>query len=430
MKPTPHQQRKGIAVNESLVEKPGLNILILTQYFAPDGASWMPVAVSEEMKRRGHHVKVLTTFPHYTSGKISNGYRQKLKFTEIMNGVEVRRVPIFASHSRNPLGRIANYLSFVISARSARDFVRDADVIYVYGTPATVAEPARAWSKSLDIPFVYHVQDIWPESVTESGFLPRRLTNMLEQLINRWLTSVYSSAAAVIAIAPTATSMLVERGVPPDHAHVIYNWADGPGEVAHTKKQGLTLLYAGNLGHFQDVETVIRAAHRLSHLDDFRLRIAGGGVLEAQMRKLVSDLGATNAIEFLGRVNQDEMDPVYGSADFQIVPLKDVNIFTGTIPSKFQAGLAYGVPVVTTVKGDVSQLVNDNGLGFTALPENVDDLAKAFLAAYATTGAEREAMARRARQFYLENFTREIALNRIESILREVVVAKRSRDKK
>ena len=256
-----------------------LNILILTQYFAPDGASWMPVAVCEEMKRRNHHVKVLTTFPHYTEGKVSHGYQQKFGFQETMDGVEVRRVPIIASHSRNPIGRIANYLSFVVSARRAKSFIRDADVIYVYGTPATVADPARAWSRSLGIPFVYHVQDIWPESVTESGFLPRGVATGLERLINSWLRRVYRAAAAVVVIAPTALNMLVERGAPRDHCHVVYNWADGPDEVSHKPQSGLTLLYAGNLGHFQDVETVIRAAMQGSHLPGLRLLIAGGGVL-------------------------------------------------------------------------------------------------------------------------------------------------------
>ena len=140
----------------------------------------------------------------------------------------------------------------------------------------------------------------------------------------------------------------------------------------------------------------------------------------------MNDLGADDTIEFLGRVSKNEMDSVYASADFQIVPLKDVKIFAGIIPSKFQAGMAHGVPVITTVQGDVTTLVRDNDLGFTATPEDVESLAGAFLNAYYTSPDDRAAMASRARQFYLDNFTRQKAIDQLERIF--ISVAKSHSD--
>lgn len=395
-----------------------LRILILTQYFPPDGASWFPEAIAAEMKDRGHEVKVLTAFPHYTSGRIAEGYRQRLRFTEYRDGIAVRRVPIVPSHSKNPLGRIANYISFIVSAGTAKRFVEDCDVIYVYGTPATVAEPARRWTKALKIPYVYHVQDIWPESVTESGFLPTRILDLMSSGINTWLKRVYKSAAATIAIAPAAREMLVERGVPPERAHLVYNWADSPQYIERPTNRGLVVLYAGNLGDFQDLETVIRAAKKAADLPGFQLKIAGGGVLENALKTLVADLDAGDSIQFLGRVDMEKMADLYALADFQVVSLKDREFFTGMIPSKFQAGLAHGLPVITTVKGDLSRLVEEQRLGFTARPEDVDSLEDAFRKAYDTTAEERTQFSERAQQFFVSNFSKTRAMDSIESILK------------
>lgn len=400
------------------MDSTSLRILILTQYFSPDGASWFPDAVAAEMKKRGHQVKVLTAFPHYTSGRVAEGYRQRLRFTEFRDGIEVRRVPVVPSHSKNPIGRIANYISFIITSRTAKRYVEDSDVIYVYGTPATVVEPARAWSKSLGIPYVYHVQDIWPESVTESGFLPRRVLDVLASGINRWLKRVYKSASATIAIAPTARQMLIDRGVPPERAHLVYNWSDEPVEINRLATKGLVLLYAGNFGSFQDLKTVIRAARKLNDLPGFQLKIAGGGVLEPTLKSLVNELNAGDSIQFVGRVTKEQMVNHYASADFQIVSLKNLDIFAGTIPSKFQAGLAHGLPVITTVKGDLSRLVNEHGLGFSAPPEDVDSLADAFRRAYETSAEERSQFSQRAIAFYQSHMSKPHAIDRIEIILR------------
>jgi glycosyltransferase involved in cell wall biosynthesis len=404
-----------------------MKIVILTQYFPPDPPGRIPDDIATELSIRGHDVKVLTTFPHYTTGRIAEGYRQKIHHIENHGRIQVRRVPIIPSHSSNPIGRIANYLSFAWSARLAKEFVRDADIIYVHGTPATVAAPARVWSKSLGIPFIYHVQDIWPESVTGSGFLPKPVVNLTEKVINRWLSKVYSSAAAVNAIAPTAQELLIQRGVPSLKSHLVFNWSGETDEADNRERvrhPGLTLVYAGNLGKLQDLETVIRAAHRLRKLEGFRLLVAGSGAHEDNLKKLVAELRAGNTIQFLGRLDQEQIATLYAEADFQVVSLKNLDIFAATIPSKFQAGLSRGLPLITTVKGDVTRLVNEHGLGFSALPEDVDSVASAFLDAYKTSEEERQKLSQRARAFYESHLSKANAIDQIEAILQTVVDSK------
>ncbi|WP_102194373.1 glycosyltransferase family 4 protein [Microbacterium aurantiacum] len=397
-----------------------MKIAIVSQYFPPDKPGRIADELSQELARRGHSVRVLTAFPHYDTGRIPPGFRQRWRHVESRGAVSVRRVPIFASHSRNAIGRIANYLSFPWSARFAASFVKDADVIYVHGTPATSAHAAYVWSKKFRIPYLFHVQDIWPESVTGSGFLPAPVARFANGVITRWLRKVYSSASAVVAIAPSAQQLFVERGAAADRVHLVYNWArdtERRAAAPTAERPGLTLLYAGNLGALQDLETVLRAAGRVRDLEDFRLLIAGGGVLEGRLRELADELDLRDTVEFLGKLSPEDVVGAYERADFQIVSLKRLDIFEGNIPSKFQAGLAHQVPVITTVAGDVSRLVVENGLGLAASPEDVESLAGAFREAHATTFAERQALRERARAFYDAHLTKERAVSAIETIL-------------
>jgi glycosyltransferase involved in cell wall biosynthesis len=207
----------------------------------------------------------------------------------------------------------------------------------------------------------------------------------------------------------------------------VFNWSretDEADDIKRNRHPGLTLVYAGNLGRFQDLETVIRAAHRLSKLERFRLLIAGSGVHEEHLKKLVTELRANDTIQFLGRLDREQIPALYAEADFQVVPLKNLDIFAGTIPSKFQAGLASGLPLITTVKGDVTRLVNEHGLGFSALPEDVDSLAAAFREAYETSAEERQKLSQRASSFYESHLSKTNAIDRIEAILQTAAASK------
>jgi glycosyltransferase involved in cell wall biosynthesis len=401
-----------------------MRIVIVSQYFPPDKPGRIVDELSAELARRGHSVRVLTTFPHYRTGRTEAGYRQRWRHIEEYGQVSVRRVPIYASHSRNALGRIANYLSFAWSSRLATSFVAGADAVYVHGTPASAAYGPRIWSRSLGIPFLYHVQDIWPESVTGSGFLPGAIAALADRLISKWLRKVYSAAGAVVAIAPGARDLLVQRGAAASRVHLVYNWARDvsrlPDPEEGERPSGLTLLYAGNLGVLQDLETVLRAVGRTTDLEDLRLLVAGAGVMEDHLKNLCLELGIQRSVNFLGQLAPDRVSEFYTSSDFQIVPLKRLEIFAHTIPSKFQAGLSHGLPVITTVTGDLTRLVAENGLGFTAGPEDVESLAEAIRAAHATTRRERQELRDNAQIFYETNFTKAHAIDRIEQILEAI----------
>ncbi|GAB3616256.1 hypothetical protein GCM10027416_08130 [Okibacterium endophyticum] len=185
----------------------------------------------------------------------------------------------------------------------------------------------------------------------------------------------------------------------------------------------LRVLYAGNLGHLQDLETAILAADSVKDLPGFQLDIVGSGVVEKELHDLVEKRGINN-VTFHGRVKSSAMSTYFERADFQLVPLKDLAIFRGTIPSKLQSSLSLGMPVISSVPGDVSELIVENGLGIVARPESVESLARAFRDAYSMCESERGEMGARAQVFYADHMSRQRGVDAIENLMASVVSAK------
>lgn len=397
-----------------------MKVAIVSQYYAPEAVP-IPADLAGALTERGHQVRVVTGFPHYPAGRVFDGYRQRLVHVEDDAGVTVRRVPSFISHSKNALGRMVNYLSFGVSALSAGRHVRGADVVYVYATPMTAAIAPAVWRWTKRIPFVLHVQDVWPESITGSSLVDREgLGAVIARVLTPWLRRLYRTAAATVAIAPTMSETLVARGLPEERSHTVFNWGNEPSEGAVPAERSAdrvtTVMYAGNIGELQDLETSVRAMHLLGADSGLRLVFCGTGLALPGLRALVAELGLRN-VEFWDPVPREQLAAIYAESDFQLIPLKDLPIFRGTIPSKFQASLAFGVPVITTVRGDVATLVEQHGLGFSAAPEDPAALAGVFGEARLLTPGERADLGARARDFYYRTMSRDAGVGRIEDIL-------------
>ena len=400
-----------------------MKIAIVTQYYAPE-AIRIPDALARRLAARGHEVRVITGYPNYPDGELFPHYKQRWNHVESVEGVQVRRVPLFISHSYNPIARFANYLTFGWSAAFARTWVRSADVVYVYATQMTPAIGPSLWHAIFRTPYVLHVQDLWPESVTGSSMVGGGIAKrVIEGLLRPWLRYLYRTASATIAIAPSMARMLVERGVPRNRIHTVLNWSATESDADAIEKtpsrSHVSIVYAGNLGDHQSLDTVIEAANAVKRLENLRVTIVGSGVAEKKLRELARSLDAHN-VTFKGRVAPEEMGKIYAESDFQIVSLKDLKIFDGTIPSKLQASLFHGIPVITTVRGDVKKLVQANGIGFACDPEDVEQLAGAFRQAAALEPEQRARMGKVAKDYYDRSMSIDSGVTQIEEILQSV----------
>jgi glycosyltransferase involved in cell wall biosynthesis len=405
-----------------------MKIGIVTQWYPPE-PGFIPASLAEELAARGHQVRVLTGFPNYPEGRIYPGYRQCWNDRSTTGGVTTRRVPLYPSHDSSAVKRIANYLSFAAtSSLAAVRYLAGADVLYVYHPPAT-AFAASALSRLLyRVPTVLHVQDVWPESVTQSSMAPHGVAGrLMHRALSATMRGVYRTAASVAVIAPSMRDLVVERGADPAKVGVVFNWTDeslfrpvvatesARREIGHRGR--CTVMHAGNIGPFQNIEGMVRAAAAVEQSGQVDLVLVGSGIEESAAQALTKRLGAGN-IRFLGRRPPSEMAALYSAAEYQLVSLLNLPIFRGTIPSKLQAALSCGSPVVVSAPGDCARLVERSGVGLCCPPEDWRALADRFLQAATLPPGARADMARRARENYQAQMSMRAGVDRLEDMLR------------
>jgi glycosyltransferase involved in cell wall biosynthesis len=410
-----------------------VRVLLLSQFFDPEPASIPGMPLARFLQSRGHDVEVVTGFPNYPGGRIYPGYHLRPHSQEMAHGVRVHRVPLYPSHDQSSLARLANYGSFALASATIGTIATTRqDVTYVYHPPATAALGALLWRRVRRAPFVLHVQDLWPESVVSSGMIRPGARMAVQSGLSAWCNHLYEKAASIAVLSPGFKRALVARGVREEKVHVVYNWAEE--DVFYPQRPDLELrsalglddvfsvVYAGNIGHYQGLDVAIRAASLLSHHTRFRLVIIGDGSALSELRNLATSLQADNVV-FLGRHPYREMGRVLAIADALLVSLQDLDFFASTIPGKTQVSFACGRPVIMAVKGDAAQLVDEAGSGMTVRPGDELALSEAYEKMYLMDESERRAMGARGAEFYQDRLALSRGAGQIEALLQRAVKA-------
>jgi len=383
-----------------------MRIVYVSQWFEPEPNNSKTEALLNGLIAEGARVTVLTGFPNYPGGKLYPGYRIRLFQREILKGFEVHRVPLYPSHNRSSVGRIANYSSFFLSSLiyglvNKRKF----DLAYVYHPPITVGLAVCLWGLLGRVPFVIDIQDLWPDSVAASDMAG---VKVLSGMLNGVCNFVYRRAARILVQCPGMKHKLLERGVPADKIAVVYNWTDEEAFEAPSdfslpfleEPAAFNLIYAGNFGRAQNCETLIRAvALATERLPKLRLLMIGDGVEEQRLRAVVAELGAAN-ICFHSRVARSSMAAIYPRADALVCTLTRQELFAHVIPSKTQAYMAAGRPILMAVEGDAARLIVEAGAGIAVPPEDPAALADAIARMVQMPREQREAMGRAGRAYY------------------------------
>lgn len=413
-----------------------MRILILTQFFDPEPASIPGMPLATWLAQKGHDVQVLTGFPNYPGGHFYPSVPVRIWRREVIDGIRISRVILYPSHDQSAFRRIMNYCSFAVSASVLGTLLTTKpDVVYVYHPPATAGMPALLWKKLRGIPFVFHVQDLWPESVVESGMAGNgRLNRLIARGISWWCRRIYSGASYVVTLSSGMRDAIINRGVPTEKVVSIPNWVEESiyfpmrRDEAIATELGMSrrfnVVYSGNVGFYQELSTAIYAAELLSDLPDFQLVIVGGGQADGEIRELTARLKLENVL-FIGRQPYAEMGAITAIADVLLVSLVDLPLFEVTIPSKTQVALACGRPVLMSVKGDAAQLILDASAGFVCTPGDSQGMANAIRKFHSMTVQELSEMGERGRLYYESNLSINIGAARLETLLIQAAMRKK-----
>lgn len=408
-----------------------LRILLLIIQFPPDvnSTGLLMAQVCEGLIACGHEVSVITTFPHYEKFRVWEEYRGKLFEQEWYRGMDVLRLYVYASGSKqNMLRRLMSYLSFNALASVAGLLTRHSfDVILCtngsFFTGISAAVIGRPWR----IPFVYNVQDLYPETPIEAGQLHNQWVITTLEWIERLM---YRLAAHITVITPSFREHLLSaKGVPAEKVSVIPNFVDTefirplPKVNDFSRRLGLAdkfvISHAGNIGYVYDLETMLDAAALLKSEKKILFLIVGDGVAKPRLERKAKALGLEN-VRFLPFQPYEDLPWLRAASDVQ-VSLYRHGAANYSMPSKIYEIMASGRPLLASadMRSDVWNLVEATQCGLCIEPENPEQLAEAVLTLYRDPSL-RDAMGQRGRQHAERNYSKQVVISRYDELLQRI----------
>lgn len=370
--------------------------------------------LARRLSADGFGVEVLSAVPYsLVDGNIVPGYRLRIRQTEMLDGVKVVRLPLFISQSRSGAGRICCYTSFGLSAATLGQFgLKRPDIVFVYNLP-TLGWAARLFRLFRGAKFVLMVQDLWPESVVGSGMMNSRI---LGRCLDRWCRRFYRSADALTGLSPGFKEALVGRGVAPDRIEVVYNWtneSEPVPPVATAPNPRFTAVYAGNMGVYQGIDTLIAAAEILAQRNvPAVFRLIGGGIELERLKMLATEKRLSN-LSFVPWMPSDRIGAELAGADVLLLHLKKMDLFKITIPGKTQTYLRSGRPILCGIEGETARLIEKASAGLTFEPENPQSLADTVQRITEMPREKLTEMGRAGQRFYENEMAFEIGYRRI-----------------
>jgi colanic acid biosynthesis glycosyl transferase WcaI len=393
-------------------------LLVLNQYYWP-GVEATAQLLTElcEALAEDVDVKVVTGVLH--------GHEDEPRKT-VHNGVQIVRVPSTSFERSKLAARASNYLSYLTSAllygiRGSRP-----DVVLCMTDPPIVADVALAVAHRFRVPLVVISQDVFPEIAVQL----KRLENPAVMRLLRALVSLYLRRAdRIVAIGDTMRSRLEMKGAPPDRVRVIPNWVDTQRLVprdkanAWARKKGLhekfVVMHSGNVGHAQDLDSLVRAATFLRNLDDLAIFIIGTGARHAELVAL-AELLEVDQVEFLYYQPRDVLPQSLSAADIHVVGLAP-GLAGYVVPSRLYGILAVARSVIVAAdrESETAQVVERIGCGIVVPPGRPELLARAIRDAH-DGKYDLAAMGARGREWVEQEADRSVAVRRYRDLLLEL----------
>ncbi|WP_216694821.1 glycosyltransferase family 4 protein [Dietzia psychralcaliphila] len=403
-----------------------MRIGLVSQWYPPEVPALVPSTWARGLAARGHDVHVITGVPNYPSGRVYDGYAVKPYRKEYDHDVTVHRGFLYPSHDSNPVRRMTNYLSFSAGGTIASMCAPKPDVWLTNGTPATAAVPALLNRSLRRGAHAMVIQDLWPESVTQSGFLGNRAGRVANATLGAYCNAMYRNTDAIGVISPGMRNVLVERGIDPSKIHYTPNSVpddhllpDAPSSAVNRTElglpSGLLFMYAGNLGRMQNLHSLVAA---FRGVPEAQLALVGSGVAEPELREL--SRGATN-ITFIERQDLGTIGKYIAASDVQVVSLSDTPLLRVTMPSKFQACLAASRPVLVHAAGDIANIAEHEQVGIHASPTDIASASNSIREFTTMSASTLSAMGKRARALYALTYSPVVGIERLESLISAAV---------
>jgi colanic acid biosynthesis glycosyl transferase WcaI len=344
----------------------------------------------------------------------------------VRNGVEIIRVPSTSFERSKLLARATNYVTYLTNSLLRGLRVPKPDIVLCMTDPPIVADVALLIARRYRAPLIVISQDVFPEIAVQL----ERLENPVVMRLLRSLVSLYLRRAdRIVAIGDTMRQRLEEKGAPADRVRVIPNWVDterlAPRDRANEWARNIGLdkkfvvMHSGNVGHAQDLDSLVRAATFLRDLDDLSIVIIGTGARHSELVAL-AELLEVDQVGFLYFQSRGVLPQSLSAADVHVVGLAP-GLAGYVVPSRLYGILAVARPVIVAAdpESETAQVVERIGCGIVVPPGRPELLARAIRDAH-DGKYDLVEMGRRGREWVEREADRSVAVGRYRDLLGEL----------
>lgn len=394
-----------------------MKLLVVCQHFYPENFRINDICF--ELAKRGHDVTVLTGLPNYPKGKVLKKYRWFKRRNELINGVRIKRCSLVGRGSTT-LMMMINYMWFAIFGSIKAFFMKkDFDAVYVYQlSPVTMTWPGIVVSKMAKIPLIIHVLDQWPISITTGGVSKNSLPY---KILTWWSRSAYSSADLITCSSKSFKKYLHEElGISLSKKFLYMpSYAESDYEnLQAVNDDTFDVVFAGNIGPAQSVETIIEAANILKNKKNIKFHIVGDGLSRKACEELAYKYELDNVI-FYGYHSVDKMPAFYSLADAFLITMVDNEVVNSTLPAKVQSYMLAGKPIIGAINGEVKEVIEEAKCGLCT--SSLDYQGLANLIVKASKSNKIKMWSKNAYDYYMKNFNKDKCITELISLIETTI---------
>ena len=416
-------------------------VTAVIMYWYPYVGALQPIykAIFTHLLENNYTVSLVVGIPHYRKGRdeLWCEYKGILYKESIEDGLSIKRVFVFSPKinigfdKNGILRRLVNYVSFFISALLIILFDRKSKPSFLFVPtfpPFFGGLLGFLGSRIKKIPFVYNVQDVYPDILFSIKLFRTRPVSYILEAIEKFLCS---RAKHIVVPSNKIKETLHTKGVQLNKITVIPNFCDTdfirplPKNNDFAKKHNLhdkfVVLFAGNISEPQGVEFIIEAAKIIRHHRDILFVFVGRGEKKQEAEELVRDSKLRNVF-FIPLQPLRKMPLVWASADVALVSLRK-NLSHLAFPSKIYGILSSGTPAIAMVdkNSEIWEFIEASGGGICVESEDYKGLADKVSLLY-KDHLLRKQMGERGRRFVEKKFSKEIVLHRYQKLFDELVI--------
>lgn len=410
-----------------------MKILFICAVFPPEPepAGVMASQLATNLFLDGHNVTMIVPVPNRPHGVVYPGYKRQIRTCSVAREgyAVVRCANWLIGERRRNIDRLLENITFGLTSMWAMWREGRPDVMIIESWPFFATSACIALACFRRVPYVYYVQDVYPEAAEEAGMLSP--VGIISRLLRKWDRRLCEKSAKIITITRAQRDILMKnRGLSEKDFAIVSNWVDEEqfpewrGQPLWRTSQGISektfvAMFAGTLGHVSGAEILVSVAALLRGKEDILILTIGEGIRKQAMQSEVARLGLAN-IRLLPFQPAERVPEVQASSDLALLTMHE-RASNSSVPSKLITYFAASRPVICAANtaSAVAQAVTEAGAGLVVPPGNAEAIARAIVELKQAPEVLAE-MGRNARRYFLDHFTLHQAYKSLHDILHEI----------